>query len=83
MFMSLTRPGCLNGSTNSTLSLSVCALYWRSRESSSTYSGSLPEKNAWTVTGSLSPLSTPIVWSERVKMRSLVRSQLFAFFTTM
>src|SRR5437016_5911737 len=31
MLSSLTRPGCLNGSTNSTVSLSVCALYCRSR----------------------------------------------------
>src|SRR2546422_297536 len=71
MFSSLTRPGCLNGSTNSTVSLSVRALYCRSRASSSTYSGSLPEKNACSATGSLSPLSTPTVWSERVKIRSL------------
>jgi len=83
MFSSLTLPGCLKGSTNSTESLSVFALYWRSRWSSSTYSGSLPAKKAWMLTGSFRPWSTPVVWSERVKILSLVRSQLFGFFTAM
>jgi len=43
MFSSFTRRGVLEGVDEPTESLSVCALYCRSRESSSWYSGSPPE----------------------------------------